>query len=386
MAASAGLTAAVAGVRHPHVFVRVAQLRAREDVTLLGFFENDREIAVRFERETGLRRFETLDALLAEQPDLLVSEALDTEMPALALTAAPHVRSLLLEKPGAPTLAAMDRLVAGLAAHPVDAHVGYQLHYSPSVARMREILDSGALGQITLARFNAGCPIGCGDELWQSVPGDLGGVMFTEGCHMLQLIVDALGVPQEVAGMIERLPAGTVVRSDVVKRDLFDDPAPDDESGVGRLMYEDVGVALLRWPTLVGTLDVTAWEATDWVHNWYLEFQGTNGTMKVRPVPPTLDLTLRAPAAGLAAGTHATQAWASPAGHELTLVPDPAYERQLDAVLDRLRAGAAPSQASLRQAHDVVRVLDAIYRSSAERRAVALAAAPPSQAPQQETA
>lgn len=368
------LTAAVAGVRHPHVFVRVQQLRAREDVTLLGFHEPDAEIAERFARETGLERFGSLDALLEQRPDLLVSEALDIDMPDLALAAAPHVRALLLEKPGAPTLAEMERLVAGLAEHPVDAHVGYQLHYSPSIARMRALLESGALGQITLARFNAGCPIGCGDELWQSVPGDLGGVMFTEGCHMLQLIVDALGVPQEVSGMIERLPAGTAVRSNVVKRDLFDDPAPDDRSEVGRLMYEDVGAALLRYPTLLATLDVTAWEATDWVHNWILEFQGTNGTLKVRPLPPRLDLFLRTPAAGLSAGDHA-QEWESPAGHELTLVPDPAYERQLDAVLDRLRSDEqrrAPSQASLHQARDVIRVLDAIYRSSARRAAVAL--------------
>ncbi|MDW5595614.1 Gfo/Idh/MocA family oxidoreductase [Conexibacter stalactiti] len=368
------LSAAVAGVRHPHVFVRVQQLRAREDVSLLGFHEPDAEIAARFAHETGLTRFASLDALLEQRPDLLVSEALDTQVPDVALAAAPHVRALLLEKPGAPTLAEMERLVAGLAAYPIDAHVGYQLHYSPSIARMRALLESGALGQVTLARFNAGCPIGCGDELWQSVPGDLGGVMFTEGCHMLQLIVDALGVPQEVSGMIERLPAGTAVRSNVVKRDLFDDPAPEDESAVGRLMYEDVGAALLRYPTLLATLDVTAWEATDWVHNWILEFQGTNGTLKVRPLPPRLDLFLRTPAGGLDAGDHVEQ-WESPAGHELTLVPDPAYERQLDAVLDRLRSDeqrSAPSQTSLRQARDVIRVLDAIYRSSARRATVAL--------------
>jgi len=368
-----GLTAAVAGIRHPHVFVRVAQLRAREDVELLGFHEPDAALAERFAAETGLRRFATLDELLAGRPDLLVSEALDTEMPDLALAAAPHVRALLLEKPGAPSLAEIERMVAGLAAHPVEVEIAYQLHHSPSIARMREILASDALGQVTLARFNCGCPIGCGDELWQSVPGDLGGVVFTEGCHMLQLIVDALGVPAEVMGMVERLPAGTVVRSDVVKRDLFDDPRADDAAEVGRLMYEDVGGALLRYPTLLATLDVTAWEASDWVHNWWLEFQGTNGTLKVRPVPPSLTLELRTAAAGIAAGRH-EQEWPSPAGHELTLVPDPAYERQLDAVLDRLRDGAPPSQASLRQARDVIRVLDAIYRSSARRAAVALPA------------
>ena len=368
-----GLTAAVAGIRHPHVFVRVAQLRARADVELLGFHEPSEELAARFAAETGLRRFASLEELLALKPDLLVSEALDTEMPDLALAAAPHVRALLLEKPGALSLAEIERMVAGVAAHPVEVEIAYQLHHSPSIARMRELLASGALGQITLARFNCGCPIGCGDELWQSVPGDLGGVVFTEGCHMLQLIVDALGVPSEVSAMVERLPAGTVVRSDVVKRDLFADPLPDDTAAVGRLMYEDVGAAVLRWPTLLATLDVTAWESSDWVHNWWLEFQGTNGTLKVRPVPPALTLELRTAAAGIAAGRH-EQEWPSPAGHELTLVPDPAYDRQLDALLERLRSGAAPSQASLLQARDVIRVLDAIYRSSARRAAVALPA------------
>ncbi|MCW2951169.1 MAG: dehydrogenase-like protein [Conexibacter sp.] len=365
------LSAAIAGVRHPHVFVRLALLRGQPDVELIGFHEDDESIGARFAQETGLPRFPTLEALLARRPDLLVSEALDTELPAIALAAAPHVRSLLLEKPAAPSLAAMDELVAGLAAHPLDVEVAYQLGYSPSIERARAILDAGALGQITLARFNAGCPIGCGDELWQSVPGDLGGVVFTEGCHMVALILETLGAPQEVLGTIVRLPAGERVVSDVVKRDLFAPPLAADPVRVGTLMYEDVGAAILRYPGLVATLDVTAWEATDWVHNWYLEYQGTNGTMKVRPLPPTLELTLRTARGGLEAGEQRI-AWPSPAGHELTLVPDPAYERQLDHLLDRLRAGAAPSQAGLRQAHDVVRVLDAIYRSSAQRRAVEL--------------
>ncbi|WP_210495702.1 Gfo/Idh/MocA family oxidoreductase [Patulibacter sp. SYSU D01012] len=357
------IRAAFLGIRHPHVLVRLELLRAAADVEVAGFHEPDAALAERFAAATGLHRFASVDEALDAGLDLAVVEGLDTEVPDVALHAAPRVRALLLEKPGAPTLPEMDRLVAGLTALPVDVTVGYELHFAPAVVRARELVATGVLGHVTAVRAHGGCPNGCGDELWQSVPGDLGGVLFTEGCHLLEILLDLFGAPDGVIGTVARLEGGTEVRSDVVKRDLLDPPAPGDVTRVGGLMYEDVGAALLRYPDKLVTLDVTAWEAGDWVELWRIDLVGTHGTLSLFPLPGRVELDVRTPGAGFAVGRTAEE-WEHPEG-EPTLTVDAAYEDEMTAILDRLRAGAPPEQESLRLAHDVVRVLDAAYRSAA---------------------
>ena len=368
------LSVAFLGVRHPHVFPRLSIARNASDVVVRGFFEVNEGIAARFEQETGLHRFSSAGELLRTRPDLVIIEGLDTQVPTLATAAASYARALLLEKPGAPDRPAMDQMVEELGQYDVEVEVGYQLHYSDGIKLCREVLGSGALGQVTLARFHAGCPIGCGDELWQGVPGDLGGVMYTEGCHMLELILDTLGMPKSVCGAIKKLPKGATIASDVVKEDLFSDIGGVIEVTVGDLMYEDVGAAILFYPDKVATLDVTAWEATDWVEDWRMEYYGTNGTLTLTPAPPKFRLLLRTPRAGYGAGETTFSGSGDPHGPEVSLVPDAAYRRQLTGLMDKLRENRSVSQRSLRTAQGVVHVLDAIYKSSKENMTLTLVA------------
>lgn len=358
------IRAAILGIRHPHVLVRLQLLRQQPDVEVVGFHEPDAELARRFAAATGLRHLASVDEALDRDVDLAVVEGLDTEVPGVARQAASRVRALLLEKPGAPDLAEMDRLVEALSALPVDVTVGYELHHAPAVIRTRELLATGVLGHVTAVRAHGGCPNGCGDELWQSVPGDLGGVLYTEGCHLLELLLDACGTPETVLGAVSRLEGDTEVVSNVVKRDLLDPPAPGDVTRVGGLMFEDVGAVILGYPDKLVTMDVTAWEAGDWVELWRLDFVGTAGTLSLFPLPGRVELDVRTPGAGFEVG-RTVQEWPHAPG-EPTLTVDAAYETEMTAILDRLRTGAAPTQDSLRRAHDVVRVLDAAYRSAAQ--------------------
>jgi predicted dehydrogenase len=366
------LSVAFLGIRHPHVFPRLSIAQNANDVVVRGFFEENEGIAARFEPETGLPSFSSAEELLRTRPDLVIIEGLDTQVPTLATASAPYARALLLEKPGAPDRRTMDQMVRELGRYDVEVEVGYQLHYSDGIELCREVLGSGALGQVTLARFHAGCPIGCGDELWQSVPGDLGGVMYTEGCHMLELIVNTLGMPESVCGTIKKLPKGSTITSDVVKEDLFSDIGNVKEVTVGNLMYEDVGAAILFYADKVATLDVTSWEATDWVQDWRMEYYGTNGTLTLTPAPPKFQLLLRTPRAGYGAGETTFSGSGGPRGPEVSLVPDAAYHRQLKGLMDRLRENQSASQRSLRTAQGVVHVLDAIYKSSRENMTLTL--------------
>lgn len=362
------LEIAFLGVRHPHVFARLDVVRHTDGLTAQGFYEKNEEIAARFEQATGLPRFIDAEEMLLTHPDLVIIEGLDTELPDLAIAAAPYTRALLIEKPGAPSRTAMDHLVDQLGQHDIEVEVGYHMHYSDGLEMCQEILSSGALGQVTLARFHAGCPIGCGDELWQSIPGNRGGVTYTDGCHMVELILTTLGMPSSVRGAIRTLSEGTTVTSDVVKRDLFAGLGGTAEVKVGDLMYEDVGAAILFYPDKIVTFDVTAWEATDWVEDWRMEYYGTNGTLTVTPAPPKFRLFLRNSHADYRAGETTFSGSDGPRGPEVSLVADADYQRQLTSLVNRVRGGQPNSQRSLHTAQAVVHMLDAIYKSSQEDR------------------
>lgn len=55
-------------------------------------------------------------------------------------------------------------------------------------------------------------------EIWQSLPEDMGGVLFTDGCHMLALLVRIFGAPLSVTGRIFKIVDGAEVTADIYKK------------------------------------------------------------------------------------------------------------------------------------------------------------------------
>lgn len=352
------------GVGHPHVFPRVQLLEEMPGVNVTGFHEPDAAIAGRFARETGLARFDTPDALLVTGPEIAIINGLDPQVPALAEQAArAGVRGLLLEKPGAASPRRFFELARELTERDVQVEIGYELHYSDAIAACRDVIAEGVLGQVTLARFHGGCPVGAGAELWQSIPEDPGGLVFTEGSHLLEIVVDLFGTPARVGASVRRLPEGEPTPSIAYKADLFSAPTADFAVAVGTLRHEDVAAALLEYPDKIVTVDVTAWEPTYWCADWAVEVYGTNGVLHAVPDPAEVRLTLRAAAARYPAGTTVVRA-PSPLPGQRTLVE--AYRRQLASIIARVAGSAAEHGCDLRIGVGVMQILQAIYRASKE--------------------
>lgn len=360
----------ILGARHPHVFPRIDLLRAHPDVELMGFYEQDVEIATRLAELTGLTAYPAIDALLAGGADVAVVEGLDPQVPELASTAvAAGVRGLLLEKPGAATPEAFFELARELAERQVVVEIGYELHYSVAVDWCREVLRDTVLGQLTLCRFHGGCPTGVGAELWQSIPEDLGGLLYTEGSHMIEIMLELLGLPDRVTSSVRRLPARPPVIALVHKPDMFSAPLRDAQVAIGTLRHEDVAAAIFDYPDKLVSLDLTAWEPTTWCTQWWIELYGTNGSLVGVPDPAEVRLTLREPAGRFGAGSTVLTAPVEPGRRGLV----DTYERQLDSLLARVRGIARPDSSGgdtgcgLWHAVQVMRVLRAMYTASADR-------------------
>jgi predicted dehydrogenase len=359
------LRVAFCGAQHPHVFPRLELLAGRPDVELVGLHEPERRVREAVAARYGVEAAGSVEELAGRRPDLAIVEGLDHENPDYAVELARAGCDLLIEKPGANRVSRMREMVEAVAATPVHAQVGYMLRSSPVVPRLKALLEGGALGAVTLARFHAAAPVGCAAEIWQSLPDDEGGVLYTDGCHMMDLILHLLGRPVAVQGLVKRLPPGPEAVSRQFKPDVLAGLGEVRTFRLGELVHEDCAGALLDFRDTLAVLDVTGWEAHGWVEEWRIELYGTRGTAYAGLMPPWLRVFRSEEAGGALAGWEELRPSGAPTGAAVSLVPDVSYQTELEALLARLRRGER-DQAGLRHALAVVETLTAIFRSSAD--------------------
>lgn len=356
---------AFCGAAHPHVFPRLALLRDREGIEVTGVHESVEAVRRHIAERYGIPALGSVDELVETGPDLVVVEGFDHENPAYVSTLAAAGCDLLIEKPGAPGPERMREMVAAVEAADVHAQIGYMLRHSPVVPRLKAIVDEGVLGEITLARFHASSPVGCAAEIWQSLPADIGGVTYTDGCHMMDLILHLLGRPSAVQGLVKRLPRGRTAVSHQFKPDVLSGLGGDRTFELGTLEHEDVSGAILDYDDKVAVFDVTGWEAHGWVEEWRIELYGTRGTASAGVLPPWLRLYLNERVGDRDVGWHEFRTTGAPDSAALTLVPDITYQAEMDDLLARLERGDRDPR-GLRDGLAVVETLDALYRSAAD--------------------
>jgi predicted dehydrogenase len=282
---------------------------------------------------------------------------------------------VLLEKPGAPSLAGIQHVVDTVRAHPVPFQIGYMLRNNHAVARTKQILAEGALGPVTLVRMHAATPCGGSAEIWQSVPDNMGGLCYTDACHAVHLLVYLLGAPSAVTGKMMRLPAGPLVTAHGFKKDTLAGLGATVQMPLGGLRYEDAGAAVFTYPTFLTTLDLTGWEAHPWVEAWRIEFYGTDGTLLIGIEPPWTKLYIRNPNHGYEAGWHTWNGFGV-SGVGTSLLVDDNYTTEMLQMLERVRRWDTDNTAWLREAETVITVLDAFYRSDRSGQSAAIEVRP----------
>jgi predicted dehydrogenase len=336
-----------------------------------GFYQEVDSVAAQLAKELpSLKRFSTPDALLDTNSDIVMIHSLDPDVPKWARFAINHpspFTGLFLEKPGAASPEDFYALAKeieckrpGLA-----VELGYEMHYSEALEFPRKVMKGGVLGDITTARFHGGCPSGAGMDLWQAIPEDLGSIMQTEGCHTLENVVDLFGVPDRVVSTIRKLPERPPHPVLGWIPDLFSGTVTTGEFGVGTLMYEDIASGMMEYADKTITLDMTAWEATEWCNEWAIDIYGTNGSLHAVPDFPVATLYLREARGSFPAGT-TNMATELPNG--TSNVPT-CYRKQFESLIARVRSGKKPENGScgLEKNVDIFKIINAMYKSASSR-------------------
>ncbi|MCE5251344.1 Gfo/Idh/MocA family oxidoreductase [bacterium] len=169
------------------------------------------DLAEPFAREYGARRwFRSWKELLGDSEIEAVYIAtpvdLHCEQTIVAAGAGKHV---LCEKPMGLTPGECDSMISACRSGGVKLGIAYYRHFYPVVARIREIIASGEIGQAVTAQINAFeyyDPQPGGSRYWfMEKARSGGGPMFDFGCHRIEVLLNIFGEVTFARGFISRL-------------------------------------------------------------------------------------------------------------------------------------------------------------------------------------
>lgn len=310
-------------------------LQQAEGSELLAVTRRDFRRAQDYAQRHGVPRvYPSVEDLLADRSVNAVYIATPPDShEALTLQAAAAGKHVLVEKPMALNAEQCRRMVEACAANGVVLAVAYYRRFFPLVERLRELLREGAIGNERHARLTltfAGRP-----ELmsaqppslrpWRLIPAVAGGGQLVDvGSHRIDLLRDLFGGVAEASAWIA--------------------PHPEDEvetTMVGRLVFRsDIPVQILV------DQEVSFPEDS-------LEIHGSRGRLTARPFDTTLVLQ-------------------NAAGRKTFSFdpPMPTHTRLVEDFVHCVRTGSTPL-VSGEEGLATTAVLDALYRSAREGRAVA---------------
>lgn len=134
--------------------------------------------------------------------EVVIVATLHNSLAEITRTAIEAGKHVLVEKPAARNAAELEPVIAALEKHPVKVHVGFNHRYHRSLRKAKEIVDSGALGELMFirGRYGHGARIGYNKE-WRADPVlSGGGELIDQGPHLIDLSRWFLGEITEVNG------------------------------------------------------------------------------------------------------------------------------------------------------------------------------------------
>lgn len=229
----------------------------RFEVVGYAFPENEREkFPHQAEAFDGYREM-TVEAIL-DDPEIeaVTVETEEIYLAKYAIMAAKSGKHIHMEKPGGVDLAQFEELIALVREKGLTFTTGYMYRFNPKIKEMLEKIKNGEIGEVYAVEAHMDCkhPV----EVRQWLGHFPGGMMFFLGCHLIDLIYQIQGEPEEV------IPLNCATGYDGVTAD-------------------DYGMAVFKYKNGVSFAKTCANE-----NGGYLRRQivvcGTKGTVEIKPL------------------------------------------------------------------------------------------------------
>ena len=280
----------------------------------------------------GQRRSATGASLwLCPEVDVVVVATLHDTLAAITLAAVKAGKHVLVEKPAARSTAELEPVMAAAKKHGVKVHVGFNHRYHRALRKAKEIVDSGALGELMFirARYGHGGRVGY-DREWRADPAlSGGGELIDQGSHLIDLSRWFLGDFPAVDGF-----AHTYFWN-----------MPVDDNGFMILRTSKEQVAFLHV------------SCTEWKNLFSMEIYGKVGKLDISGLGGSYGLERLTFYKMLPEmGSPETTAWEYP-------MADDSWSLEFEEFYDEITTDRIPAT-SLKDAYETLVVIEKIYRAS----------------------
>lgn len=199
----------------------------------------------------------TLDEILEDSTiEAVTVETDEIHLLKYAQLAAEHGKHVHMEKPGSQSLENFEKLIETVRASGKVFHTGYMYRYNPYISEAITRAKEGKLGDIYsveahMSRLDD-------NECREWFGSFKGGMMFYLGCHLVDLVLQLQGLPEEV------IPFNTV-------------------TGIDGINTEDLGFAVLKYPHAVSVIRMGGAEVGGFGRR-QLVICGSKETLEIRPL------------------------------------------------------------------------------------------------------
>lgn len=268
-AAPAKIKAAMIGTGHGHAHSKILALQSMAEYEFLGVARPDKDDPA-------------IGPAFAKLPPLTVSQILnDPSIEMVALEFADAEQNLKyaqeciyaekwihLDKPPGANFNGLKKLLNDARIRNRYVQMGYQWRYHAGIQAAMEAARKGWLGRVYRFRASIDKPI-LADER-AHLAKYKGGMMFSEGCHLIDRATALLGKPARVNGYIRH-------------------HAPNSDG------LADNNLVVLEYPNAIAEISLAGFDPHGNQHR-YVEILGTNGSAKASPFAPVrLSVTLKEP-------------------------------------------------------------------------------------------
>lgn len=253
------------GAGHDHATAAISMLKHHSDIfELVGYavVPEDLKNPKQYGYEGNKTCYDGIPQMSAEEIlnysglDAVCIETEDSALTKYAIMAAEKGLHIQMDKPGSIDDTDFDRLIDLVKSKNLVFHVGYMYRYNPEIVKVKEDIKSGKLGEIYAVDAQMNCYHNPEKREWLgNYPG---GMLYFLGCHLVDLVYDICGMPEDV------IPLSTSVGTDGVTA-------------------EDFGMAVFKYKNGVSFVKSTAVELGGFERR-QIVICGTKGTVEIRPL------------------------------------------------------------------------------------------------------
>lgn len=188
------------GIGHDHSSAAFQSMLRQKDIyELIGFCVCEGEEAQfekRKEEFTGAPRLTVEEILSDKSLDGVVIECNEVILTKYALLALEQGFHVYMDKPGSESPEDFERMIHLAKDTDRVLLLGYMYRYNPAVISAMKKIKNGELGKIYSVEAHMDCLHNAEKRQWMGT--FRGGMMFFLGCHLIDMIVQIQGIPEEV--------------------------------------------------------------------------------------------------------------------------------------------------------------------------------------------